>query len=205
MEIELKYSIDDPSKITKIFSDPEIVRMQTGTAKDVTMKAVYYDTPGRELTRKRAALRIRKEGDTDIATLKWGEEYGAGNLYRRKEVNIPVLDPVMIRKPEPKLFDGTEAREVLSGVTQSEMLIPLMEMSFVRKLVKIDTGQSVIEIAADKGDICAGGRSVPVLELELELCSGSEDELKRIGERLASEYGLTYGTESKFARGLALL
>ena len=36
MEVELKYSIDDASKITKIFNDPEVVRMQEGPAADVT-------------------------------------------------------------------------------------------------------------------------------------------------------------------------
>ena len=205
MEVELKYSIDDASKITKIFNDPEVVRMQEGPAADVTMRAVYYDTPARELARNRIALRIRKEGDTDVATLKWGEEYGAGSLYRRKEVNVPVSDPAMIREPAPEIFAGTEARAVLSGAARAEALVPLMETDFVRKLVKIDTGRSVIEMAADNGEIRAGGRAVPVLELELELCSGSEDELKRIGARLASEYCLTYGTESRFARGMALL
>ena len=43
------------------------------------------------------------------------------------------------------------------------------------------------------------------MEMEIELYSGSEDELESYGRKLAEKYGLTAEDRSKFARGYALL
>jgi triphosphatase len=62
-----------------------------------------------------------------------------------------------------------------------------------------------MEISLDRGKIIAGGGEDPVCELEIELYSGSQDDLKELGEALAGEYGLKPEERSKFARGLRLL
>ena len=81
-------------------------------------------------------------------------------------------------------------------------LTPLMEMTFVRRQTRVDTGDSISELSIDRGDILAGGKTAPILELEL--LSGSEEDVMNLGSRLAEKYDLIPGVKSKFERGMDL-
>jgi inorganic triphosphatase YgiF len=59
-------------------------------------------------------------------------------------------------------------------------------------------------VSLDTGEIIAGNERAPIQELEIELFSGSEDELIRIGGKVAEAYDLEPEPLSKFARGRAL-
>lgn len=204
MEIELKYLLRDPEEIDRIFGDPAIQRMKDET-EVLPMHAVYFDTEDRKLARERIAFRVRKEGDRHIATLKWSQEQReAGELYRREELNVPVYDEEMIRAPRVSLFDTSPMEDRLKQLTGDAPLKPLLEMNFVRRQTRIDTGDSISELSIDRGDILAGGKTAPILELELELLSGSEDDVVNLGSRLAEKYDLVPGGKSKFERGMDL-
>ncbi|MBR1990141.1 MAG: inorganic triphosphatase, partial [Firmicutes bacterium] len=71
--------------------------------------------------------------------------------------------------------------------------------------VRIDTGKSISELSVDKGEVRAGEKSAPILELEIELFSGEEADMAVIGETLAEKYGLQASNISKFKRGLDLI
>lgn len=204
MEIELKYLLRDPEEIDRIFGDPAIQRMKDET-EVLPMHAVYFDTEDRKLARERIAFRVRKEGDRYIATLKWSQEQReAGELYRREELNVPVSDEEMIRAPKVSLFDTSPMEDRLKQLAGDEPLTPLMEMTFVRRQTRVDTGDSISELSIDRGDILAGGKTAPILELELELLSGSEEDVMNLGSRLAEKYDLIPGVKSKFERGMDL-
>ena len=53
MEIELKYTIDDPAKVDQIFADEEILLMRDAKKEtQIPMHAVYYDTAEGDLRKE---------------------------------------------------------------------------------------------------------------------------------------------------------
>ena len=138
-----------------------------------------------------------------VACLKWsGNTEGA--LHVRQELNVTL--PETEREPEPDLsvFAESEIGPELSRLAGDAPLVPLLRSLVVRRSFRVDTGGSIMEISLDRGKIIAGGGEDPVCELEIELYSGSQDDLKELGEALAGEYGLKPEERSKFARGLRL-
>ena len=57
----------------------------------------------------------------------------------------------------------------------------------------------------DDGVIRTANGEVPIAELEIELYSGDQEDMVRLGEELAAKYNLAAGDCSKFQKGLALL
>jgi len=92
------------------------------------------------------------------------------------------------------------------GVTLAgkQKLEPVLSMDFERRQVRVDTGNSISVLSFDDGKISAGGKTIPIMEMEIELYSGSEDELKEYGHKIADKYELEPEDRSKFARGYAL-
>jgi triphosphatase len=90
--------------------------------------------------------------------------------------------------------------EALSG----QPLVLIFETVFTRRRFRIDSGAAICEVSLDAGEIIAGDRRAPVQELEIEMFSGSRDELLRIGDKVAETYALEPEPLSKFARGKAL-
>ena len=78
-------------------------------------------------------------------------------------------------------------------------------MVFERRQVRVDTGKAISVLSCDDGSIRAGGKTVPIMEMEIELYSGDLDELKEYGQKIADKYGLVPEDRSKFARGYDLL
>ena len=207
MEIELKYSIDTPELFDKILSDSWVIeRSESGAPEEVRMKAAYFDTSDRVLTKNNIAFRVRTEGSRTMATLKWkDDDEGISGLYVRSEINIPLNDPNCFFDPDPEIFiesdDGMNLLEVLEG----KKLVNVFDMIFTRKRIRIDVGRSILEIACDEGVIVAGSKSEQMMEMEIEIYSGSRDDLLEAGRILAGKYDLKPETRTKFARGVALL
>jgi inorganic triphosphatase YgiF len=206
MEIELKYGIRNRKLLEKIERDKFLVSMaEKGSAATVAMKAAYFDTEDHILMRNDIAFRIRKEGDRLVGTLKWGDEdMGVSGLYARKEISVPVADDSCFLSPDPYIFkDSREGQEMLEAIS-GQSLVLIFETVFTRKRFRIDSAGTICEVSLDTGEIIAGDRRSPIQELEIELFSGSRDELIRIGDKVAGAYGLEPEPLSKFARGKAL-
>jgi inorganic triphosphatase YgiF len=207
MEIELKYKIQSRELLEKIERDKFLVSMaDEGSAAVVTMKAAYFDTEDRILMRNDIAFRIRKEGDRLVGTLKWGDkDMGVSGLYAREEISVPVADDSCFLSPDPYIFkESREGQEMLEAIS-GQPLVLIFETVFTRKRFRIDSAGTICELSLDAGEIIAGDRRAPIQELEIELFSGSKDELIRIGDRVAEAYGLSPEPLSKFARARALL
>ena len=82
-EIELKFRIP-PGRLAALRR-----AVATITAQVQPLAAAYFDTPGEHLAAARMALRLRREGDAWVQTLK---AEGAGPL-QRLEHNAPVVAP----------------------------------------------------------------------------------------------------------------
>jgi len=205
MEIELKYAIDHEAVAEEIFQDPYIQMIKDKqTEESIDMHAVYFDTEDRRLYREGIAFRVRKEGDIMQATLKWNGSSEDG-MHKREEINAPVDDAEKLNTPDVEIFAQSEMCEVLKGLVGQRKLLPMMETDIVRHQVRIDTGKSISELSVDKGEVRANGKSAPILEMEIELFSGDEEDMKALGEELAKKFGLRAENISKFKRGLDLM
>ncbi len=205
MEIELKYSIEDPADVDRLFNDPDVEEVRDeNSVESIPMEAVYYDTPSFALSNKRIAFRVRKEGERCIGTLKWdGTRQNA--LYRRHEINLTISDPEQQQHPTIGLFEQCDMGDRLKEFVGSEELVPVVEMNFVRRKARLDTGKCIVEMSIDKGDINAGTQMTTILEAEFELLNGDEEAMEAFAETLADRYGLVPGEKSKYARGLELI
>ena len=205
MEIELKYSIEDDSIIRSIMEDRIFTSIEKKDSREtLSMRAVYFDTAEGDLRQNHIAFRIRLEGSRYIATLK-RRSSAEGGLHRREEINAPVPDSDFALHPTLSVFSGDELIADLPEELMARELIPVMEMNFVREHFRIDYRGSIMEVSADQGDISAAGSSCPICEMEIELYSGCEDDLVKLGRQVQKAYDLKEENISKYARGLALL
>jgi inorganic triphosphatase YgiF len=206
MEIELKYRIDNRELLRKIENDKFLRAIaEKGSEQTVAMKAAYFDTDDRILMSNNIAFRIRKEGDRLVGTLKWRDkDMGVSGLYAREELSVPVTDDSCFFSPDPYIFkDSSEGQAMLEAVS-GQPLVLVFEAVFTRRRFRIDSEGTICEVSLDTGDLIAGERRAPIQEVEIELYSGSKDELLRIGDKVAQAYGLEPEPLSKFARGKAL-
>lgn len=204
MEIELKYTIAEKALIEKIFNDEQVLRFKDeNTEESIPMRAIFYDTPEYNLKRAGFAFRIRREGDENVATLKWGGSSSEG-MHKRQELNV-TLDDEAAKTPSIAIFLQDEIGDKLEKLVGEEPLKPIMEIESVRKQVRIDTGKSISVLSVDEGWVRAAGKETSICEMEIELYSGDEEDMCTFGDRIAEKYGLKPENISKFRRGLALL
>jgi inorganic triphosphatase YgiF len=197
-EIELKLACA-PADLDRLRRAAAITEAAKGRSRKQSLETVYYDTPERDLLRRRAALRVRADGKRFTQTLKTEESTGG---IRRGEWNVPVDTPL----PDPAALAGTEAEALLDGT--GDRLAPLfatrMERTTRQLSVDADGAAGEIEIAFDSGAIEAGAARAPISEVELELKSGGPAALYRFAARLAETAPLHVETLSKAARGYRL-
>ena len=204
VEIELKYKIPDKDIADSIWHDPYLAeREEAMSRKELLFKSAYFDTDGGILASNDIAFRVRTEGPRVVASLKWSGK-NEGPLHTREEVNVPIDGEACLITPDPAIFLESEIGQHVMRLIDGKPLTNIIEVVFLRRSVRVDTGESIIEVSIDMGEIVADSGSLPICELELELFSGNCDDLSRIGQTLAEKYLLAPEEESKYARGLLL-
>lgn len=147
----------------------------TPAASAQVLDSRYYDTADRLLARHRMALRLRRVGRKAVQTLKTKDHSAA--MSRRGEWELPA--------PGGKLrlegFMDTPLAELLAGQPQLPLKLAY-RTRFTRHLWHSAEGD--IEIALDDGEISAGRRRQPLLELELESKGAPQDALWSLAAQL---------------------
>jgi len=193
MELEMKYAV--PSKETA----DQIWTAMTGSelcdpasAETLVMKAVYFDTEDGILSDNNVTFRVRAEGETTFATLKWGGSSSNG-FHERQEINVPVNGETCFIQPPTDLF-----RESLEGLQLMELikdrkLINLLEMRFLRRRARLTYNGTMMELAVDTGSIITDKGEIPILETELELFEQERSHLLWRREVDLGVSGQTFG------------
>lgn len=166
------------------------------------LAAAYFDTAGEHLAKARTALRLRREGDAWVQTLK---AEGASTLQRLEHnVAVPGTDrPVLDTARHDGSPAGTALRRLLAGAGQP----PLQERyatTVQRTRRRLRSGGAVVELALDEGTVQAGGRCLPLCEIEFELLSGPPQALLALAGRWAARHGLLLDVRSKSELGHTL-
>ncbi len=205
MEIEMKYLIRDREQADEILNDPIVKSVEDeGSFETIDMYAVYYDTPDRKLTEAGIAVRVRREGEYYVATVK-DKGNSIEGMHQRKEINVRLSDEALIKEPDVTIFSESDAYEQLVEIAGKDKLVPVLSMIFERREVRVDTGDAISMLSFDDGEIKAGNKAIPIMEMEIELYSGSVEALRDYGEEIAEKFDLVPEDRSKFARGYALL
>lgn len=170
-----------------------------GSGERLEVDNVYFDTADRLLRASRMALRVRQIGRRWVQTLK--TEARAGALSSRGEWEVPA--------PRGRLDLGRFPATPLTALLQAHpeaRLQPAFRTRFQRTVWHADDG--AIEIALDEGEIVAGPQRALILELELELTSGTIEALYRLALELMGKGGaalaLRPAVDSKAVRGYRL-
>lgn len=169
------------------------------------LRALYFDTPDGLLAGKGLSLRVRKEEQRWVQTLK---AYGDGSVHRLEHnVELAVADGAM-PIVDPALHNGSSAGAVLSAVLhesgRTEALVEWHTTEVSRQALTVRAGDSEMEVALDLGTIRADSSLLPVCELEIELKSGPRTALFDMSKSLVSHGGLWLMVTSKAQRGMRL-
>lgn len=190
-EIELKLSLPFGHQATILSALDE--RLGPQSAHQV-LDSTYYDTPDSALREKRISLRLRRQGEQWIQTLKGKGGVSAG-LHQRLEWNWELPGPTL---------ELQRLHETGLNLDLEESLQPVFRTVFDRTTWLVAEGQSRIEVALDNGRIEAGGRQTPLFELELELVEGQKSDIWLLAEKIIASVPGWLGFVSKAQRGLAL-
>ena len=162
----------------------------------------YFDTPERDLAKAKVALRLRRDGDAIIQTLKTRGQSVAG-LSERNEYNWDLAKA----KLDLKKLDGECWPEQLADLDK-KTIKPLFTTDFVREKAEIAWGRGkskvVIEAALDLGNVIVGKQKEEICELELELREGEPAALLELAAELAEKLPLMPCDISKAERGYRL-
>lgn len=190
-EIELKYAPPADLRAETLFLDSGIAPFSANRRR-FDMHTEYLDTENGDAKKSSITLRRRFENGESVLYAKC-KRYDAAALSVRGEWRVISDDILSAAK---LLFDAGAPTEKLCGLPLSVCA----SVRFVREEVLVTPydGFSFL-LSFDDGVF---GESTHFTEIELELVSGSEEELVTFGASLAKKYSLTPETRSKYARAL---
>ena len=160
----------------------------------------YYDTPDARLKKDGVALRLRREGNRWIQTVKSGGP-ASGGLHRRAEHEVEVAAQL---PSFPAMADAGIGDLVADDAVRDGLGVAfLTEFTRTTALLK-PSANLLIEVALDQGFIAAEGRREPLSEIELELKAGDPAALFDVALTIAAGIPVRLDDRSKAERGYAL-
>jgi len=203
-EIELKLTAT-PEALAALRESDLIASRALGPPETRSLESAYYDTPDRRLQQRGAGLRVRRAGGGFVQTLKAEDDDNAA-LFGRGEWEAPVAS----FEPDLAALSAEPARALLDDI-DPDALAPVFATRIERTTRPVAVprthgagnggSEAEVECAFDTGAVEAGGRSVAVSEVELELTRGAPAALYRFAAELHALAPLRVETLSKAARG----
>ena len=187
IEYELKYKAT-PEALDRLEA------AYPGKGQQLHMESTYFDTPDGALSARFWTLRRRMENEKSICTFKFPVDgLGRGEF----EVECDTIEAAI---PELCKLSGMEELALLTqaGLTQ------VCGARFTRLAIPVASGQSLLELALDRGVLTGGGREVALFEVEAELKAGDPKDADLFGTWLQATFGFAPENRSKFRRALSL-
>ena len=157
------------------------------------METTYYDTIDRSLRRRDITLRKRMENGKSVCTMKTPADLGR-NEYEVEAATIEEAIPQLC-----KLASAPDIADLLaSGVEE------VCGARFHRIARRMQLTDGVVEVCIDRGQLLGGGKTLPLLEVELELIEGAPEGVRRNAAALCAAYQFKEEKRSKYARSYML-
>lgn len=185
-EFELKFAASERSQAA--------IRASFGPWQEIRMETTYFDTADCALSARHMTLRLRKENDTTVCTLKTPLPDGSRGEWECHTNDIYDGIRTLIALGAPNLLAGL----TIGGV------FPRCGARFTRLAAQVPTADGTAELALDSGVLLGGHREIPLCEIELELKSGSDAAATALAQALAARYRLVEEPKSKFRRAMDL-
>ena len=185
-EFELKYAATEEVLAA--------LAAQLGSGRQIRMETTYFDAPDGSLSARHMTLRLRRENEDTVCTLKTPLPDGSRGDWEC---------------PATEITDGIVSLLALGAPAELKNLtahgvVPVCGARFTRQAFDIPTADGMAELALDRGILLGGGKEIPLCEVELELKSGSDTALLALATAIARSYDLQPERRSKFRRALAL-
>ena len=192
MEIELKLLLPEAGQ--RRFLRQPVLRNALATP-GRRLVNIYFDTPDLRLLGHGIALRLRRQGDQWLQTVKCsGERHGA--LAARPEWETPYAGQF-----DFSVVDDSRVRRFLERRQVRSTLTPIFETNFLRRAWSLPG----LELVLDRGWIAAAGRREPISEVEIELVGGGKvAQLFALADQLAAHQLMLPAWQSKAERGYRL-
>lgn len=196
-EIELKLSL--PVAQQRLLLRQPILQTAVGRHARQLIN-IYYDTPDLTLHRHGIALRLRKQGNLWLQTVKCAGVSAAG-LTSRPEWEMPYAGHFDFSS-----IDDESVRRRLENPRLRNRIVPLFETSFRRTTWRFEPApDSILLLMFDRGWITANNRRETISELEIELAGPpnpvSIEALFNLARTLGNRLALVPETRSKAERG----
>ena len=185
-EFELKYAATEEVLAS--------LATQFGPGREIRMETTYFDAPDGALSSRHMTLRLRRENEETVCTIKTPLSDGSRGEWECAATNI---------EDGLRRLTAMGAPEII-GQLANTGLVPRCGARFIRFAAEVATTDGTAELALDSGILLGGNRQMPLCEVEVELKSGSDAAAMALAADLAVRFGLTEEPKSKFRRALAL-
>ena len=201
-ETEIKLRVS-PSDMDRLATHPLLERYSSQQWQTRELLNAYYDTDQGDLAAAQVALRIRRDGEQRIQTLKSKGASMAG-LSERNEWDWYIDGDSLVMSHLDDSCWPESLREL-----DKQQLKELFRTDFTRKSIELawthDEVPTRLEVALDQGKVCTAAGEEEICELELELREGSPETLLELALQLAADIALMPCDISKAERGYRML
>ncbi|OXL27684.1 CYTH and CHAD domain-containing protein [Psychrobacter sp. DAB_AL32B] len=215
-EIELKFLVPE-LRLKGLMRQAKVKSSQV-----TQMAAHYYDTPDQQLAQAGIGLRIRREGNTWVQTIKAGGDGIAARLEHNLTLDNEQVQAMLDNNdlmPDLSTYKDTTIAPALAAFKLKKLAKKLTRLYVTdverttRLLIEagsneIDVSDNSIEVAYDHGEIIHGGDDTQrdaIQEIEFELVSGDLDFLFATAKVWCKRYKLCLSTVTKAERGGLLI
>ncbi len=164
------------------------------------LETAYYDTGDQAFRRRGFALRLRWDNGAILQTVKTAGTDHAG-LKDRREIETELETGI----PDPARITDETIRTLILDQLAVKDLKRLFRTRIARRRIKFAVASgTIVEVAIDQGEICAGAARETVSEIELELKKGDPEGLFFLARQIADLVPVRINGQSKADRGYAL-
>lgn len=212
-EIELKFLVPE-SRLKGLMRQTHVKSSQV-----TQLAAHYYDTPDQQLAQAGIGLRIRKEGDTWVQTIKAGGDGIAARLEHNAVLDNEQVQTMLDNNelmPDLTIYEDTPIAAALADFKLKKLAKNLTRLyvTDVERTTRLltesneDETDNCIEMAYDQGEIIHGtddSLRKAIQEIEFELVSGDLDFLFTTAKTWCKRYKLCLSTVTKAENGSLLI
>ncbi len=198
-EIEIEMRAPDKDIFNRLLLDENVSQYIKDEVTTRHIKTRYYDTVDFSLNRAGFRIRVREIDGMYIAALKTNniDKNGPEGLSTVHSWQCIVQDPL---HTVDKLI-SVGAPDNIADIIGGRELQECYQTEYRRTSAILHMPEGLrVELAMDEGSISIGGRSKPLMRLELELLFGDVSNLLSFAKMLREDYGLEYETRSRFER-----
>ena len=216
-EIELKFLVPE-SRLKGLMR-----QVKVKSSKTIQLAAHYYDAPDQQLAQAGIGLRIRKEGDTWVQTIKAGGDGIAARLEHNAVLDNEQVQAMLDNDalmPDLSIYKDSAVYAALEDFKLKKLAKNLTRLyvTDVQRTTRLlvekadsdtdDSHDNRIEMAYDQGEIIHGTDDTQrdaIQEIEFELVSGDLDFLFMTAKTWCKRYKLCLSTVTKAERGSLLI